>query len=147
MPAFLSRLWSMMREGDWQEDFSDKFVEYFDRMLRENQLQGICSKIRVADWSLFGNLRDKRIVGKTGTPDNLVNHSTLLDRLSQLKEEIPFYVFLAGQAEIVEPMKKRPSINVKLLKIAGRAFVKMLVYCFQFREIQGAWTEATKEGS
>jgi hypothetical protein len=147
VPKFLKNLWKMMREGIFPDSVCRKIVERGMTGLRSSNMDRLRPLVRVADWRLFGNLGGKEIVGKTGTLDFLISHSGLLKELSNLTGEIPFYVFIVGEARDVEEIKKEQKKLGKLLTIMSESFIMAILDCFDLREISGAWREATKNDS
>jgi hypothetical protein len=145
--GFLDELWHLMREGEFPETARQKMIDRAKDELRKIGNGSLRALIRIANWSLFGNLRDKEIVGKTGGRDFLIKHSSLLRKLSELKDEIPFYVFVIGSAKDLEKVKKSRKTMEKLLTIIAKAFISTIVDCFDAVEIKGAWDEAKKQGS
>lgn len=143
--GFLKNLWKLMREGDFPEAVCASIVQHALRELKSANMRGLRPVVRIADWRLFGNLVEKRLVGKTGATDNLVNHSILLRELSDLTGEIPFYAFIVGEAAAIEPVKKNTQTLNNLLTIIAKAFIISVVDGFGLKEIEGAWSEATRE--
>jgi hypothetical protein len=146
-PKFLDRLWKLMREGKFPETVCQKMKDRAKAELKKMNNSSLRALIRIADWRLFGDLRNKEIVGKTGGLDFLINYSSLLRELSGLKGEIPFYVFIVGEAADLEKVKRNKSTIGKVLTIIAKVFILSIVDCFEDAEIQGEWNEAKRQGS
>lgn len=146
-PKFLDILWQLMREGKFPEAVCHKMIGRAKLELKKVNNGSLRALVRVANWRLFGNLRDKQIIGKTGRRDFLVNHSSLLRGLSELRGEIPFYAFVVGEAADLTKVKKNKKIMDRILTIIAKTFIIAIVDCFEEVEIFGAWNEAKKQGS
>jgi hypothetical protein len=144
---FLDRLWQLMREDKFPETVCHKMIEHAKSKLKKINNGSLRALVRISNWRLFGNLRDKEIIGRTEGRDFLVIHSFLLRELSELKGEIPFYVFLVGEAKDLEKVKKNKKTMKKLLTIISKVFILSIVDCFGDVEIQGAWNETKRQGS
>ena len=145
---WLKRLWKSMKQGTFPVDVLASFTKMAGKALESDGFSDVRPVVRVADWRLFGDLKRKRIVGHTGKLSYLIGHSTLLRELSDLKDEIPFYVFLAGKSEDVGRIKKSSAAMKKLSGIMASSFVNAVVKHWDLsEEIKGAWGEATAEGS
>jgi len=147
VPSFLNNLWRLMREGEFPESVTQQIVVEGASQLKANSFSRIRPLVRIADWGLFGNLGEKQIIGRTGKPDYLVNHSTVLKELSNLKGEIPFYVFLVGEAADVDLLKKKQANLRRVLTIMAKTFIKAIVNCLGMPQIKEAWNEAIRPGT
>ena len=131
-----------MRDGDFPEVVRLKTIEEATKELKTAEIGQLRPLLRIADWQLFGNLIEKEIIGRTGEPDYLLKYSALLREVSGLKEEIPFYMFVAGGAEDVKQAKENLE---KLLTITAEAFINALVVFWDdanVEEIRVAWKQA-----
>lgn len=146
---FLKNLWRLMRVGDFPEVVRLRTIQKAEKGLNDSKIGDLRPLLRIADWSLFGDLTGKEIVGRTGKPDHLLKHSGLLREVSGLKEEIPFYMFVAGGVEDVKQAKEKLK---KLLTITAEAFINSLVDYWDNRnvgdikEITAQWKEAVSKG-
>ncbi|MCD4824613.1 MAG: HD domain-containing protein [Phycisphaerae bacterium] len=140
--GFLKKLWQIMREGDFSESVFLIMAEEGRKMLKKEKVlkKEFALLVRVADWGLFGNLREKQILGRTGKPGDLVEHSALLKELSNLRGEIPFYVFVVGETADIQTAKKDKEMPKKLLTFLAKAFTKAIVNCWdESEELKQAW--------
>jgi hypothetical protein len=94
-----------MREGVFPETVFSKMIGYLKVDFKKEQFNSIRPLFRVSDWRFFGDLKSKQIVGRPGTPDNLIKHSALLSELSNLTGEIPFFAFIAAETPVLENIK------------------------------------------
>ncbi len=140
--SFLRTLWQMMREGDFPEQVFLRMDKEGRKALRkEAVLKDLDLLVRVADWRLFGDLREKHILGRTGKPDKLVDHSTLLKELSNLRGEIPFFVFVVGETIGIQEAKRDTNMPKKLLNFLAEAFTNAIIHCWdESEELQYAWS-------
>ncbi len=145
--AWLERIWGLMKEGDFPDEVSQAFVKLGNAGLKAAGMKGVRLLVRMADWRLFGNLKDKQIIGRTGKLSRLVDDSTLLKELSNLTGEIPFFVFVVGDTAEIAAVKSIRNFSDRLLKCLAEAFMKALVQSWNVKEIRGAWSEKPKEGA
>lgn len=151
---FLKNLWKLMRDETFPEVVRLKTIKETEEGLKTAEIGQLRPLLRIADWSLFGNLVKKEIIGRNGKPAHLLEHSALLREVSDLKEEIPFYMFVAGE---VEDVKKAKENLGNLLTIAAKAFINALIVYWDngnvgdIKEITAEWKQAvtkkTMEGN
>jgi len=145
---FLKNLWRLMRDGDFPEVVRLKTIEETAEGLKTAEIGQIRPLLRIADWELFGDLTKKEIIGRTGDPDYLFTHSALLREVSGLREEIPFYMFVAGGVEDVKQAKKNLE---NLLTITAEAFINSLIVYWDngnvgdIKEITAEWKQAVTQ--
>lgn len=142
---FLKNLWKLMRDETFPEVVRLKTIEETEEGLKTAGIGQLRPLLRIADWSLFGNLVKKEIVGRNGKLAHLLEHSALLREVSGLKEEIPFYMFVAGE---VEDVKKAKENLGNLLTITAEAFINALVTFWNddnVRLISTAWDTAVSK--
>jgi hypothetical protein len=143
VPRFLDNLWGLMRKGEFPDPITQQLVAGGTRRLRAESFRRVRPVVRIADWSLFGNIEMKQIVGRTGRPDHLSKHSTVLKDLSGLKGEIPFYIFLAGEAADIDTLRSSQKNLRHVLTIMAQAFIEAVVQYFDVPEIiREAWNRA-----
>lgn len=137
-----------MRDGDFPEVVRLKTIEEATKGLKTAKIGQIRPLLRIADWELFGDLTEKQIIGRPGEPDYLLKHSTLLKGVSGLKEEIPFYMFVAGGVEDVKQAKEKLE---NLLTITAEAFINSLIVYWDngnvgdIKEITAEWKQAVTQ--
>jgi hypothetical protein len=145
--AWLDRIWGLMKEGDFPDAVCKVFITLGDACLKKAGMTGVRLLVRMADWRLFGSLKDKQIVGRTGELSRLVDDSTLLKELSNLTGEIPFFVFVVGDTGKIAAVKSLQNFSDRLLKCLAEAFMNALIQSWEVQEIQGAWSEESTEGA
>ncbi len=132
--------WHLMRTGAFPTDVLSKTVTYARSALKNNGFQSLRPFFRILNWNFFGDLMSKQIVGRTGKPDLLIEHSTLLKELSNLRGEIPFYAFVVGDPEVVAKVKADSRKISQLVTIIAESFIKAIVWSWSDSEpLRVAW--------
>ena len=95
---WLEDVWALVRESAYHAGrFAEQFQTHMRDRLSRAGFTDVRPLIRIASWRLFGNVDNMKLIDRDGEAVPLSNFSYLLSRLSGLRGEVPFFVYLFAE--------------------------------------------------
>ena len=129
---FLKRPWQFLRKSlkkdedrliDWRRAFIDTFEKKLKNIPQVHRWN-LNPIVRCNDWHLFGELSKLEVLDRDGNPEAIKVSSPILNKLSGLPDNLPFFLFFLGSKDSEQTISKLKQMKSKRTNGKWRKFEK-----------------------